>query len=136
MNAENAFNSAGVDPISGVQLMATLGMSNDDLIIPQRFQKFQEILSFFSKFSEDTQRFLVSKATRGKMVDKLDHIFEYTQLLKQKEGYESELRNLGMENSAVEMHGDSMLMSELSHRAMDIRQRLSNVREEIDIYEK
>ena len=88
MNPEAIFDGMGVDAITGVKLMDWLGVTAEELQVPQRFHRLQDIVQFLKQFPEDTQRFLISKSTRGKLVDKLDHFFEYTSLLKEKQAKE------------------------------------------------
>lgn len=136
MNPEAIFDGMGVDAITGVKLMDWLGVTAEELQVPQRFHRLQDIVQFLKQFPEDTQRFLISKSTRGKLVDKLDHFFEYTSLLKEKQAKEALLQNLDKERSAVEMSGDEILKRDVAQRSLQVSESLAKVKAEIEIYEK
>lgn len=133
---ERTFQDLGLDAITGVELMDSLGVSLMDVSIPQRFHRLHAVIDFLKQFPEDTRRFLISKAVRGKSVDKLDHMFEYVNLLQSKKMYEDILGNIEKEHSVMEFSADSMKLSEIVARSTDARSKLNQINEEITIYEK
>lgn len=136
MNIERSFEDLGIDAVTGVRLMDVLNVSPHELALPQRFSRLSTIIDYLKLFSEDTQRFLINKATRGKPIDKLDHMFEYVDLLKQKTHYDQVLEDAKAKVSALEMSGDS---SELSQAQVDkevAEQSLRAICEEIILYER
>jgi hypothetical protein len=134
MNAESIFEELGVSAITGVNLLDWLSISPEELSIPQRFSKLQGIIGFLKSFPEDTQRFLVNKATRGKQVDKLDHMFEYTNLLTKKSEHEQELKMIEQEKSVVAF--DQVRMDELQLRESEVKKNLDQTLEEVYLYER
>lgn len=142
MNIETIFQDLGIDAIRGVQLIDQLDINTAELASPQRFTRLKEIIEYFKQFPEDTQRFLINKAVRGKQVDKLNHVYEYTTILKEKGKFESMLSKIEAEKSALD-GTDSMQDQEnfnriisLSEQAMDIRRNVSRLSDELSIYEK
>lgn len=134
MNISTAFDDLGVNAIAGVSLMGHLGLNPQDLMFPQKFAKFQVVVDFLKQFPEDTQRFLINKATRGKFLDKLDHMFEYTNLLKNKESIEKDLNSLEKEVSAI--FDDEFKSAEVSTKITENKERLDKIKEEITLYER
>jgi hypothetical protein len=135
INLETAFDDAGVNAIVGVKFLDLLGLSNGDLQIPGRFSRFQDVISYMKKFPEDTQRFLVTKATRGKMVDKLNHVWEYVNLLKEKEGLDRELAITQEKISGLDGMGDlNQLQDEIALES-ELMSKVESLKAEIKIYE-
>lgn len=133
MNAEQAFNDLGIDAITGVELMDRLQLSVEELIIPQRFHRLRDVINYFKHLPEDTRSFLLNKTLTGKNVDKLDHVWGYTQLLSTKRDTETSLQGIERELSAVE--SDETLKVEVAQRHKTVRERLERLKEEISIYE-
>ena len=136
MNTERVFEDLGIDAITGVEIMDQLSIVPDELQSPRRFAQLKEVINYLKQFPQDTQRFLINKATRGKLVDKLQHLHEYTHLLTRKSFYEQELEKLSKERSAVEQAGDPILLKDIATRDMANREQLNFIQEEIGIYEK
>jgi hypothetical protein len=114
--------------------MELLDLSPSDFVNPVRFARFQSVATYLKQFPEDTQRFLITKSTRGKVVDRLDHVFEYTNLLKQKFAQEKTLERLKEELSAMEAIGDPQShLTQAQSEEMDAQ--LNRTLEEIQIYE-
>jgi hypothetical protein len=88
---EDNFNRLGVGAVVGTRLMELLGLSKDDLADGKRWNQFKDTIEFFSRFPEDDQRFMVSKVAKGKIVDKLQHMWEYSQLFSRKLEVEKQL---------------------------------------------
>lgn len=136
MSLESSFDQLGVDILTATRLMEILDMSPEEFQSPSRFSKLQSVISYLKQFPEDTQRFLITRATRGKNVDRLNHIYEYTSLLREKEEREQHIASIDKERSAIELSADPILQTEVAHRALDARQALNHVKEEIAIYER
>jgi hypothetical protein len=134
LNTQEIFNDLGVNAIVATNLMDLLGLYPNDFYDPQRFSRFQVVVDYLKQFPDDTQRFIITKATRGKLVDKLDHVFEYTNLLKQKFAQEEALENIKKEISVLEATGDPKIeMTRLQEEEMD--RQIERTLEEIKIYE-
>lgn len=136
MNPEAAFGDLGIDAITGTLFLEQLDMSPDEFASPERFSKLQSVINYLKQFPDDTQRFLIAKATRSKYVDRLEHMFEYTELLKRKESVEKNLVSIDKENSAIEFSEDPFLKAGVARRSYDANDELARIKDEIAIYEK
>jgi hypothetical protein len=128
------FQDLGVNALTGVNLLEWLDVAPEELAFPQRFSKLQAVIEFLNPFPEDTQRFLINKATLGKQVDKLEHMFEYTALLQRKYGYEQSLKKIEHEKSVLGF--DPSLMDEVQLREDGVKKDLDLLLAEIRLYEK
>lgn len=135
-STEQKFNDLGIDAVTGVEMMEWLGVSPVDLSDPLRFSRLHEIINYFKQFPEDTQRYLVRKAVNGKNVDRLQHVWEYTSLLKKKDAAEKGIEKIKSEASAVGDDADEYILSNLAQREHFLREDLKGVKKELDIYEK
>lgn len=136
MEAETVFSDLGVNALDGTRMMDMLGIHMSELNIPQRFFKLHEIIKYIRQFPEDTQRFLVNKAVRNKNVNKLDHMFEYMHILKEKESYETQLRDIEKELSIFDPAIDFHKVAELQLAENSIKESLQNLDSEKAIYER
>lgn len=136
MNIETALGDLGVDAVTGVLLLDLLDMTPMELEAPQRFQRLKVVIDYLKQFPEDTQRFLVAKATRGKMVDRLNHMYEYVHLLSKKDSLEKSIADIDKERSAVELSNDPLLQTEVARRSLEVRTALDHIKEEISLYER
>ena len=136
INIETTINELGISAITAVELMEALSITPDELGFPQRFHRLQEVVGYLKQFPVDTQRFLIKKACYGKQVDKLDHMFEYTNLLKSKYELENSLKEIAAEKSAINMDMDMDQAMKLAIREKDVADKLSNVADECGIYER
>lgn len=134
VNILEAFTDLGTNAIVATSLMNLLGLYPDDLADPQRFSRFQEVVKYLKQYPEDTQRFLITKATRGKLVDKLDHVFEYTNLLKQKFAQEQTLETMKEELSMLEATHDPRFFT-INEQKEEMENQIGRTLEEIRIYE-
>lgn len=134
MSHEQIFNDLGIDPIRAVEFMGYLDLSVDDMGVPQRYSKFEAVLHYLKSFPDDTQRFLIKKATYNKTADKLNCMFEYVHLLKEKAFYESEGAKLEEQRTAIESSGD--LEKQWEHAKMEAinNQKIQSLQSEIEIY--
>ena len=132
MNVETVFNDLGVNAIKASEMLDMFGLSVEELNIPQVFTKLQSVIGYLSQFPEDTQRFLINKATRGKMIDKLGHMFEYSMILKEKEANEKLLEQKTKEISALGMLDSSFLQEEKK----GIEVKLNLLHEELEVFNK
>ena len=135
-DVETAFSDLGVNAIIGTEMLDLLGLSSVDLQIPQRFSRLQSIISYFKDLPEDTRRFLITKATRGKMVNRLDHVFEYMNLLKNKAARQQELEENTSQLQKFKAIGDFENVSIAQVKETQIKESLGRVDEEIYLYEK
>lgn len=136
MNIETAFNDLGVNAIVGTEMLDLLGLHTQDLQIPQRFARFQAVIEYFKDLPEDTRRFLVTKATRGKPVNRIDHVFEYVNLLKEKTGYLNQLKDTEEKLDKLKAVGDFESATELEVLKQMLNKKVEDIQETIEIYEK
>lgn len=136
MEVASAFSDLGVDAVTGTLLMESLGLSPDELKSPERFHKLKATIEFLKDYSEDTQRFLINKATRGKLVDKLDHMFGYTNILKEKVAREKVLAEIEKEIAVREGTDDVYLLAALQGNHAKERDHLDALEEELRYFEK
>lgn len=136
MDIERKFNDLNIDAITGVRLLELLDLSADELALPQRFNQFKDVISYLKQFPEDTQRFIVNKSTRSKAVDKLSHIFEYINILKEKEYTEGLFENTKKEKSVLETSTDEFEKQEVEDRYKELETKINTLKDELFLYEK
>lgn len=136
INIETAFNELGIDAATGVELMDWLQISPIDLGDPTRFSKFHSVIDYFKQFPVDTQRYLIRKAINNKNVDKLNHVWEYAELLKRKSEIEKATEKIRLEGSALGPESDAVLRMANAQRELDAKEQFNKVVQEIEIYEQ
>ena len=135
MKTEQLIEELGISPILAVDLLDNLGVSIEEIAYPQVFSKIQYIVDFLNQYPEDTQRFLIKKATINKQ-DKLKCMFEYSQLLREKEYYEKVANDIEKEKSAVEFSDNFDKTREVAERENENNNKINSLKEEIDLYHK
>lgn len=124
--------------LAAVDLFSKLGMSKQDLGDPQKFGKFQELVKFFE--GKNDPGFWISKVTQGKNVDKLDQVWEYSQLHTRRAESNKHMEELAEQLEELEMK-DGLTTDELELKftLMDESSHLENglqyLNEEIGFYE-
>lgn len=134
MNVETIFNDLGINAIKASEMLEMFGLTVDDIGIPQNFTKLQSVIKYLSQYPDDTQRFLINKATRGKAVDKLSHMFEYTLILKDKSTHEKMLEDTNKELSVVS--DDPVKSVELQAKKAIISEKLNGFNDELATFNK
>jgi hypothetical protein len=132
----STFEDLDIDAITGTELFQMLGLSSIDLANPSRFTRLQQVIDYLKQFPEDTRRYMVSKVTSGKAVDKLDKVFEYTQLMQRKSGLEKELDTVRKEGSILTGDSDPLIRANQAQRELATRDAVNTIQKEIEIYEK
>lgn len=79
---EDKFHDLGVDAIVGSDLMYQVGITQDDLLDPQAFEKMRDIIQFLKELPPEQRSHMMSKVLAGKNVDKLSHMWGYVELSK------------------------------------------------------
>jgi len=131
------FDDAGTDAITGSEIMGILGLSTDDFGLAQNYAKFKDIVGFMKGFSD--YRYVLNKITRGKMVDKLDHAWNYVAIAKEKEQKKAKMNELEKKISEVSTFGDdgsTNLLKELSLMHVDMKRDMALIEQEMSLYEK
>lgn len=84
------FNDLNIDSMAGAEIMSLLGISPIELQNPVTFQRIADIVSYLKNVNDKS--FFVNKITVGKPVaNKLDHVWSYIELLKNKDIAQSKL---------------------------------------------
>jgi len=135
MQNEQLFNELGVSPLLAIKMMESLDLSIEDIQNPFTFRRLQTVIDHLKGYSEDTQRFLIRKATLGKQ-DKLKCMDEYCDLLKEKKFNEDKKEQIKKEKSAIELSKDELKISEIKQKEQEINRRIAFISEEIDLYHK
>lgn len=136
ISTEQAFNELGVNAVDGTEFMDILGLSPMDIADPQRFSRFRSVLDFFKQFPADTSRFMIRKVTNGKNVDKLQYVWEYAELLRQKAQAEKTIERVRTEASAMGSTTDPDVASLYSGELLAAKKQLDFITKETAIYEK
>lgn len=135
MDIETQFNDLGVDAITGTKLMDILALNVSDFHDPARFMRFKDIIGYFKDVPDSA--FVLRKITVGKFVDKLDHVWGYTELARQKAAIKAEAETINKQigiNSKFE-DGNPLAVNELVRKSNDIANRANEVDEQMQAYE-
>lgn len=92
MDIERKFEDLGVDAITGVNLMRLLNLGPDDFIDPTRFERFHDVIKYFKDMPD--VNYIVTKLAVGKPVDRLDHVWGYVELARQKAALKDETKGI------------------------------------------
>jgi len=134
-STESAFNELGVDAVTATELMDWLGLSTLDIGDPKRFHLFNDVIGYFKQFPVDTQRYLIKRATRDKNVDKLQHVWEYSQLLQKRTSAEQEMEKVRVEQSALGTDADPTIRISQAQKELEIKGRINDITSEIRLYD-
>lgn len=135
MNIEQIFNQIGISPLRAVDLMESLDISVDHLGDPYIISKLESIIKFMKNYDDDSQRFLIKKATFGKQ-DKLKVMTEYIRLIDQKNFFEKSAKEIEIEKSNLKDSDDLLKVREIQEREAKNNAKLSLLKEEIELYHK
>lgn len=119
------FEDAGVDAIKGSQIMDLLDLSLEELNIPQRFNRFVEIADFMKNYSNFPH--VIRKICIGKDVDRLSHVWTYTQLAKNREQAKFDFAEIKKQYKEDKS---------LKDKYEEIEKTLNEVESEMELYEK
>lgn len=137
MSILGKYDDLGIDPIIATELMGILGITVDDLSIPQRFERFKDVAQYIGKF--ENYPYLIKKLTIAKHVDKLDHMWEWCQLSKEKEHIDSEINSTYIEDDKIrELANDTAGIETLNKIQETLREKIvksENIRNEMNLYE-
>lgn len=142
MNIEAIFNEVGADALFCTEVMDTLGINADEFIDPKKFNQFKDVVKYL-KDSPNWQ-YVAKKLTTGKMVDKLQHLWEYSQLESQLKMTQEEKQKI-RENleTIIKFSGDKKVPLEELDNYKEARKQyekvessLADISNEMSIYEK
>ena len=92
----NPFETSGIDPVQGSQIMQTLGMSMGDLSAPDKFNKLNDIMKYVG--NKQGGDYLLSRIVNGKPgIDKLSTAWEYVGLRSKHDSIKGEMDRLTKE---------------------------------------
>lgn len=136
MDIERKFEDLGIDAITGIQLMKSLNIYPDDFIDGARFMRFKDVIDYFKNIPD--RDYILNKITIGKNVDKLDHVWGYTQLSKQKDDIKNHISSEMIKLKTLEDLGDEMSHDSikfLQSNLLDKKVELQRLDQQIDKYE-
>lgn len=131
VDIQERFNDLGVDAILGTKMMKAMMVTPVDFIDPARFMKFKETLDFFKKYPE--LEYKIEKICLAKMVDRLEHVWGYTNLLTQKMAKEESMKSLNEKKSMLEMTNEDF--SEVDQNIQSEQRVINQLSEQIFAYE-
>ena len=67
---EDKFNDMGVDALMGTEVMAKVGITSSDLVIPQNLEKVKDIMQFMRTVPQGDRSYFLNKITAGKTLTK------------------------------------------------------------------
>lgn len=86
----------------GVDIMSATGVSPEAMDNPVIFQRVKDIADYLKTVPPEHRSYFMNKVTVGKNVDKLDHLWGYVELNKQRDVKMKELDKLKEELSFYE----------------------------------
>lgn len=136
MDIEQAFNDLGVDAVVGTKLMDILGLTSSDFVDPARFMRFKDIIGYFKDVPDSG--YILNKITTGKLVDKLDHVWGYTDLARQKQSLKQEATALNKQSETISRFDEEnpFAMGELIKKSNELADRSREIDEQMYAYEK
>lgn len=136
MDIAKKFEDLGVGVVTGIQLMKSLNISPDDFVDEARFLRFKDIIDYFKDIPD--REYIFNRITIGKNVDKLDHVWGYTELSKRRNDITNYLSSEEKRLNTLTELGDEKQQGEISFTQSSIlehRTELSRVNEQIGKYE-
>ena len=133
---EDKFNEAGVDAVLGRQLMQMMDLSPMDFVDNARFRRFQDVIKFFKEVPNPGH--IIRHLTIGKHVDKLDHIWGYTELQGQRERMRGTIADMMHKIEAYDAVGDKYskdMRNKLNEEMHGVKAEMKNVESQIKQYE-
>lgn len=143
MSIEDNFKDANIDAITGTELMDMLGLSSEDFMSPQRFEKFKNVIKYL-KNVPDKEYFIKKLTVRSLGDDKLQKVWEYCELSKKKDEIERIKSDLSAEKDIVLKFAsekdtkpeDMEAYKEKIFELNNISSKLQQVEQEMRLYEK
>lgn len=134
MDIGQRFQDMGIDAITGVELMKSLGLSSDDFIDPARFERFKDVIDYFKNLPD--RNYILNRLVVGKNVDKLDHIWGYTELSRQKEILKEKINSQVIKLDALNTLGDKDESTKFVESSLvEAKNELAKINEQISHYE-
>lgn len=133
MDIERQFEDLGVDAITGVQLMRSLGLNGDDFLDGARFMQFKDVIDYFKDIPD--RDYLFNKILVGKPVDRLQHIWGYSQLAQQKNKLKTQMEIENKKLGLLSTMGDENEMLKQREIIIKYQSDLLKVDEQIYKYE-
>jgi len=137
MDIESKFGDLGVDAVTGIKLMRLLNVSTEDFVDEMRFMRFKDVIDYF-KDIPDTN-YIINKVTVGKPVDKLDHVWGYVELTKQKARIRSDIEGTMSKIDTLSSLGDEMqkdMVKSLTESLAYKKVEAQKVEKQMEAYER
>lgn len=136
MSVLEKYSDLGIDPMKATQLLDVLGVSVTDLSIPERFEKFKQTARYIIRF--DNFPYLIRKLTLTKNVDKLQHVWEWTELSRQRDEEQGKLAAISFDEAELENIKDPVVLEKFEQirRVMnESTSRIKSIDQEMELYE-
>lgn len=136
MSVLEKYSDLGIDPLKATELLDVLGVSADELSAPGRFEKFKQMAKYMIKF--DNFPYLIKKLTLTKNVDKLQHVWEWTELSRQLEEENQKLSAVSIDEKEIEHLHDPEVREKFGQLKAAMEESASKIKhlsEEIELYE-
>lgn len=135
MSALEQLSDIGINPITATSLMRRLGISSDELSLPEVFSRFQDVAKYFSGF--ENADYVISKVTWRKTDDPLQKLYEFVGIQKKREFLEKQLSEIDGEINLIQSVPDTELkMMELNNKKEDVNIQLLQTISEAKLYER
>ena len=126
------------DPVKIAELMALLGVNNDDFKDTMRTKRIQEVMEFLKTHPDP--KFFVYKAVGSKQVDRIDFVHEYIHFYTEKREAEQQKAVLDSKIAVYDRpdltDSEKINLREMFDDKMMLDKRISNLNEQIQVYEK
>lgn len=141
MSIQYSIENSGDSVMKTGDIMSLLGLNQFDLEDPVRFERFKDVISGLK--NEKEYAYLIKKTTMNKNVDKLDHLWGYLQLKKEREQIASDYKkvdeSVGTLLTFASENGNNPIelndYKDLSSKRAEIVSKLQNLEKEISLYE-
>lgn len=141
MSILEKIQDTGGSALFASDMMSLLDLSIDEIQDPVRFERFKSVINSFK--DNPHYDYIVKKITMNKRVDKLNHVFEYANLLKSKERLDKECSLAEEETNLVvrfasEKGADPMEMAEykrLAEKRSAVFSEKDKLEKELSLYE-
>lgn len=137
MDIERKFEDLGVDAVQGIKLMKLMNISSDDFIEQARFMRFKDVIDYFKDISHPD--YIINTICVGKPVDRLDHVWGYVDLSKQKARLNSVLEEKRQKLKDIESLGSKdakTIVDDMKSELVNLELDYKRLDDQVYAYEK